>query len=237
MTGDLKKFIKILSSKRKIIILLHNNPDPDSIASALGIKYIINNICSSKVLIAYGGIIGRAENQEMVRCLRVKLKHVNDIEIKRSSNVILVDTQPGTGNNSLPKGVVPIIVIDHHPLKRAAKAALYYDVRSDYGSASTIVFEYLKALKINVTRSLATAIFYGIKTDTDDIGRSRNARDDLAMNALYPLILPGMLLKMQHPRIPLEYYMQFSHAMKNTCIYKDVIISDLEDRCTPDMIA
>jgi nanoRNase/pAp phosphatase (c-di-AMP/oligoRNAs hydrolase) len=235
--GGLQKFVDILKSKKKIIILLHNNPDPDGIGSALGLKAIISDIGNSKVTIVYGGIIGRAENQEMIRALKIKMVHIDNIDLKRHQNIILVDTQPMIGNNSLPKGVHPKIVIDHHPLKKSALKADVCDVRVKYGSTSTIVLEYIKKLGVKMDKMVATALFYGIKTDTDDIGRDRTKMDNDAMSYLYPVISPVILSKMQHPRIPMDYYIHFHEAMNNASIVKDVIISDLKNECTPDMIA
>lgn len=235
--GDFQKLVDFIKTKKKIIILLHNNPDPDSFGSALGMKALIKTIGKIKVTIVYGGIIGRAENLQMIRALKIKLVHIRDIDLKRHQNIIMVDTQPLIGNNSLPKGIYPKIIVDHHPLKKLALRADFCDVRVDYGSASTIVVEYLKALDVKLDKKIATGLFYGIKTDTDDIGRDRTRMDNDAMMYLYPLISPSMLAKMEHPRIPLDYYINFYEAMDNSYIFKDVVISDLASKCTPEMIA
>jgi nanoRNase/pAp phosphatase (c-di-AMP/oligoRNAs hydrolase) len=235
--GDIKKLVECIKSKKKIIILLHNNPDPDSIGSALGMKAVVDTISSSKVTIVYGGIIGRAENREMVKALKIKLVHIDNIDLKRHQNIIMVDTQPKIGNNALPSGVYPKIVIDHHPLKKLALKAVCCDVRVDYGSTSTIVLDYIKELDVKIDKRLATALYYGIQTDTDDIGRDRTSMDNDAMTYLYPLISPVMLSKIQHPRIPMDYFIHFHEAMSNAYICNDVIISDLNAKCTPEMIA
>ena len=237
LKGDINKFIELFKSKKKKIILLHNNPDPDSIGSALGIKYIINTVSKSKVELVYGGIIGRAENQEMIRLLKIKLVHVNDIDLRHNKNIVMVDTQPGAGNNPLLECMTPKIVIDHHFFRKSTLKADFYDIRPDFGSSSTIVLEYIKRLGVKIDKTLATALFYGIKTDTDDIGRDRKKEDNDAIIELYPHVSPVILSKMEHPRIPVDYYNQFSEAMNNAYIFKDIIISDLKNKCTPDMIA
>ncbi len=232
-----KKFVELIKTKKKIIIFLHNNPDPDSLGSALGIKYIINHVCGSKVSIAHGGIIGRAENKEMVRLLKIKLSPIDAMRQNRFRNVIMLDTQPKTGNNMLSNKLMPMVVIDHHPLRKITQKAEHYDVRPKYGSTSTIVLEYLKELGMEIDKRLATALFYGIKSDTDDLGRNRSKADNDAVNYLYPLISPLMLSKIQHPRIPKEYYYQFSEAINKACIIKDVVLLDMDMGRTPDMIA
>ena len=63
-----------------------------------------------QVTCGYGGIVGRAENQEMVRILKLNVSHVRHLQLKKFDRFALVDTQPGTGNNQLPSGVVPDVV-------------------------------------------------------------------------------------------------------------------------------
>ncbi|MFC1856132.1 bifunctional oligoribonuclease/PAP phosphatase NrnA [Thermodesulfobacteriota bacterium] len=235
--GDIQKFADFIKTKQKIIILLHNNPDPDAIGSALGMKALFRTISKSKVKIVFGGIIGRAENRELIRRLKVRMTNINDIDLKRHHNIVMVDTQPNIGNNSLPKGIWPKVIIDHHPLKKIALKSVCCDVRVDYGSTSSIVLEYLKEFDVKIDKKLATALYYGIQTDTDDLGRDRSKNDADAMTFLYPLISHVTLSNIRHPRIPKDYYVHFHEAVNNACVYNDVLISDLKNKCTPEMIA
>jgi nanoRNase/pAp phosphatase (c-di-AMP/oligoRNAs hydrolase) len=99
------------------LVLTHDNPDPDALASALILTRVLRGAFRQKVTTAYGGIVGRAENREMVRSLRLELSHVRHLNLKSYEHFALVDTQPHTGNNQLPRRVVPDIVIDHHPVR------------------------------------------------------------------------------------------------------------------------
>ena len=160
----LVKLFELVSRKRKILILTHNNPDPDSLASAFALKYIFKVRCHIDSIIAYGGIVGRAENRAMIKHLKMDVKPIADITIKNFSVIAMVDSQPGAGNNILPKSVLPTIVIDHHhPIRAKSRKVPFADVRTGYGSTSTIVTEYLKETDIpNIDRNVATALLYGI---------------------------------------------------------------------------
>jgi nanoRNase/pAp phosphatase (c-di-AMP/oligoRNAs hydrolase) len=148
----------------------------------------------------------------------------------------LVDTQPGTGNNPLSVEVLPDIVIDHHPIRRATRKVTFTDVRSNYGATSTILWEYLSEAQIAPNLRLATALLYGIRSDTQDLGRESSKADVEAMEALYPLANKRMLSQIQRGRVPSAYYQMLATALANTTIYGTFAISDLREVENPDMI-
>ena len=92
---------QILQGQKKLLIVLHNNPDPDALASALALRYLGQKRYHIQASIAYGGLIGRAENREMVQELKIPLKEITRIRYSAYSRIALLDTQPGVGNNSL----------------------------------------------------------------------------------------------------------------------------------------
>src|SRR4051794_38119520 len=140
----------------KALVLTHDNPDPDSIAAALGLRRLLE-ADGFEVTLALGGIIGRAENRAMVRELRIPLVPLERLDLSTFDAVGLVDTQPQTGNNSLPDDRKPDIVIDHHPPREASNGVLWRDIRSEVGATATIVYEYLKLAGLSLDSTLATA--------------------------------------------------------------------------------
>ncbi len=225
----LEKLAQIVRRKRKILIIVHDNPDPDGLASAYALKYILYAKWKVGSLISYGGFIGRAENAAMIKQLKIEMKPICDVNIRDFSVVALVDTQPGSGNNALPRSIDPEIVIDHHiPIYSRTLKARFHDVRTDYGSTSSILTEYLKDSGIeNVDRKVATALFYGIKADTSDLGRETTPRDVAAHLFLYPHVLFRILSRIEHPRVPRDYVTAFEKAIDKAVIDRDVVISDL----------
>ena len=235
----LERLSEIVRRKRKILILTHNNPDPDALASALALKYILRTQCNVESVIAYGGVVGRAENKAMIKNLKIAVRPITGINMKNFSVVALVDTQPGAGNNSLAKSILPSIIIDHHqPVRAKSRKSPFVDIRTNYGSTSTILTEYLIESNIQgIDRNVATALFYGIKSDTRDLGRSTNPQDKDAFLYLYPRVNFKVLSRIEHPTLSREHFKIFEKAIKNAVIYKDVIVSDVDKIDNPDSLA
>ncbi|MBI4620907.1 MAG: DHH family phosphoesterase [Desulfobacterales bacterium] len=232
------KLMETVKGKRTAIILTHNNPDPDSIAGAIALKYILYKTKRIKSIIGYSGIIGRAENRTMVENLKIDMIPFSEIKFSKDKLVALIDSQPGAGNNSLPKKVKANIVIDHHaPLRVKTKEAAFCDVRVEYGSVSTILTEYISNLSLSFDKRTATSLYYGIKSDIDDLARNSIAADIKGLQLLFPHISMRLLTRIEHPKVPKEYFLKFVATINNALIFSDVIISDLKDVKNPDMVA
>ncbi len=231
-----ENLLSLVKGKRKVLILTHENPDPDSIAAAFGLKYIFRKSMGVQSIIAYSGIIGRAENRSMVKLLGIDMVPYNTIAPRNYSVIALVDCQPHTGNVMLPKGINPTIVIDHHPLRKSSLKAGFVDVRKDIGSTSTIITQYLKQLALPVDRKVATALFYGIKSDTRDMGRESSDADIRASVFLYPDTLQKKLARIEHPKMPKEYFNELYSVLKNARIYGDAVVARVDILGWPEMI-
>lgn len=220
-----------------IVILPHDNPDPDALASAATLRYLLQQMSRKDSLIAQGGIVGRAENRAMLTYLNIDLVSVAEIEFSEKTLVALVDTQPGRANNSLPDGFVPTAVIDHHPAYGEYPGVSFLDLRSEYGATSTILSEYLRDAHVAVDPKVATALFYGIAAETQDLGREATAADVSASQFLYPHTNKRRLSKIENARVPKEYFQGFRDAIEKAQIYDKVIISALAEVRYPDMVA
>jgi len=230
---------KVVEGKKEVLIVLHNNPDPDALASAAALKYLLREKWGVPSVIAYGGIVGRAENQAMIRYLKMDVKPLSEINLRHFPVLALVDSQPGAGNNSLPRRILPAIVIDHHePVRAGTRRVKYADIRTDYGSTSTILTEYLKEADIpGIDRKIVTALFYGIKSDTRDLGRGAGVKDREAFVFLYPRVLFQTLSRIEHPQLPRDYFKTFEKAIDNSVIYKDALVCELGFIESPDILA
>ena len=170
--SPLNQLLRAIEGPAPLVILPHDNPDPDAMASAAALRFIVKQAHKEKeVIIALGGIVGRAENRAMLRYLHIKLVPVGEIDFSLNPQVALVDTQPGRINNSLPENFTPTIVIDHHPAYGPYDSVPFLDLREGYGATSTILTEYLEETHLDVESKIATALFYGINAETQDLGR------------------------------------------------------------------
>ncbi|HEX6384720.1 MAG TPA: DHH family phosphoesterase, partial [Anaerolineae bacterium] len=156
----LRRLLAAVEQSPRVLILPHNDPDPDAIAGAIGLRYLLETRLEVDCHIAYKGIIGRAENRALSRYLGYPLQRLRRADLQGDVAVALVDTQPGFGNNALPADVAVAIVIDHHPWREESATATFADVRTDVGSISTMLTEYLLAAGLPPPATVATALFY-----------------------------------------------------------------------------
>src|SRR5581483_4452122 len=96
--------LQALDAPGPLLILPHDNPDPDALASAAAVQYLVSSLLKKESHILLGGIVGRAENRAMLTYLNIQLVPVCDVAFGPDSLVTLVDTQPKRPNNSLPEG-------------------------------------------------------------------------------------------------------------------------------------
>jgi nanoRNase/pAp phosphatase (c-di-AMP/oligoRNAs hydrolase) len=232
----LEKLKSLWARGESLLIVMQNNPDPDAIAAACALRELANKTAGLNCQFAYGGTIGRAENRELVHYLGFAFHPFAEISHQKSDLIAMVDTQPATGNNPLPEGVQPDIIIDHHPATEASRGVAFADIREHYGATSTILWEYLCEAKITPEIPVATALLYGIRSDTQDLGREATKADIVAIEALYPLANKRMLSQIQQGRVPSAYYQMLSTALANTKLYSHALICNIGDIDNPDMI-
>lgn len=228
---------RVLERPGPLVILPHDNPDPDAMASAVALRHLAAELAEKDAVIALGGIVGRAENRAMLTYLNIKLVPVGEIAFDHTVLVALVDTQPGRPNNSLPDGFVPTIVIDHHPPYADYGHIPFVDLREAYGATSTILTEYLREFKIRIESKLATALFYGIAAETQDLGREATPADIEASHFLYPETNKRRLAKIENARVPQAYFRVFREAIDKAVLYDRCVVSTLGDVQYPDMVA
>ncbi len=216
------------AGRQRLLILTHNNPDPDTIASAFAFEFLLRKRFGVKPVIGYGGLVTRAENKAMVQRLRIRMTPMKKPNLAKYFGAALIDAQPGAGNNPVENRTEPpLIIIDHHPLRRLTLNSRYYDVRTTYGATSTIVAEYIAAAGITPTRSVANALMLGIKTDTNSLVRATAKEDFYAFNYLSPLSNPRMLGLIEKPSLPVSYFRDYYSGLTRTVIYRDVAVSNL----------
>ena len=78
-TEKLNLLVTALAETTRILILPHNDPDPDAVASAIALRYLLEQRLNVEIRIAYHGIIGRAENKALVDYLGQPLEPLTAI--------------------------------------------------------------------------------------------------------------------------------------------------------------
>lgn len=220
-----------------IMIVVHDNPDPDSLASALALSHLFQEKLGTEPIIVFSGMIGRSENLVMAGVLEIPLMPLEIVDFSQINVICMLDTQPLTGNNSLDPALQVDIVIDHHPLREASRNCRWVDVRANYGVTATILYEYLIALGIAIDAKLATAIFYAIKSDTQDLGREANLPDREAYLNLFSMVDMQLLYQITNPRQPIEYFSAIRKTLDHARIYGRGVVADMQRIVYPELVA
>jgi nanoRNase/pAp phosphatase (c-di-AMP/oligoRNAs hydrolase) len=231
------QLVEALSGPGPVLILPHTDPDPDALAAALALRQLVESRGAIPAQVAYSGIVGRAENKALLRYLGQPVKRLTSEQLDSAERIALVDTQPGAGNNALPQDRRAAVVIDHHPLKEASAGAAYAEVRPELGATSTILWEHFQAAGLEPPTPLATAMFYGIKTDTMGLGRGASPQDVAAYFDLQPRIDVESLYQIERAQVPAEYFESFARALHSTRLYDGVVVTDLGPMHYPDLAA
>jgi nanoRNase/pAp phosphatase (c-di-AMP/oligoRNAs hydrolase) len=234
---DLARALAGLTGRKSALVYMHDNPDPDALAAALGLKRLLEHELGAAVTLGHGGIVGRAQNRAMVDTLGMPLAPVEKIDPNAFDLIAIVDSQPETGNNSLPPGHRIDVVVDHHPVRPASARAPWCDIRPDFGATSTIVFEYLRARGITLDVKLATAFFFALRTETRDLGRESTGAERDAYLELVPLVDHALLYRMGHPKVPREHFAALDRALRSALVFGDVVAVNLGTLDYPDLVA
>jgi nanoRNase/pAp phosphatase (c-di-AMP/oligoRNAs hydrolase) len=232
-----ERLLAALAPFRRMVVISHVNPDPDSLASMLGLKALLESSDRGKsVTLTVDGMIARAENRAMVELIPIPLVPVETVDVDPETAVIMVDSQPHTGRR-FSEEAAPQVVIDHHETGGDLSGVLFRDIRTHLGATSTMVTGYLIEQKILVSPDLATALLYGIESETQGYPREASTLDDGALVWLFPRANKDLLAKIRNPKLPQSHFATFQHSLVNAFLYRDLIVSWCGEVLQPDIIA
>lgn len=237
--GRTESLLALLRGKRRLLVLTHNNPDPDSLGSGMGLRYFASVASQVESQFALSGRILRAENQEMVNRLGIDMTPLDQIRPEDFDCVALVDTQPGFGHTIVPPGLKVDIVIDHHMGEQGLRAGSepFRDVRLDVGATSSLVATYFREANFVPSREVATALTYGIKTDTADLSRNVSEVDLRAYDFLFPYVDREKLVQITRPQLPAAYFQTLKDALRKVRRYQHVALCSLGQIGSAEMVA
>ncbi len=194
-----QQYQRYFADADRVLILLHNDPDPDALASGLALRNLLRRTKTTAIIGAIQGVT-RPENLRMANMLDIQVEHVTAASLQDFERIATVDVQPHYFGGLLNRAD---LVIDHHP-EQPGYSAVFKDIRADYGSTSTILTEHLRAIDVNISERTATAMLYAIKSDTLFFARHTNRVDLEAFTFLYPLADAALIRKMEGAEITLE---------------------------------
>ncbi len=224
----------------KVLIVCHDNPDPDALASALAIKHLCESI-GHEPTIVHGGMIEHQQNRAMVKLLEMDVRRIIlDWEIEDiltdSDLVICVDFSHPGANNILPPTCVPHIVIDHHTSDTRPAGDVIL-VRSEFAATSSLVASILMNSGIEINRNVATALAFGIRTDTLGFTRSFNAVDLRALSWLGAWIDWELMRSFESPPRSQEVLSIFKQALTDATLENGLMLAPVTQMTDRDALS
>jgi nanoRNase/pAp phosphatase (c-di-AMP/oligoRNAs hydrolase) len=231
------RFLAGLEEATSVTFLSHVHPDPDSLASMMGLAHLVETCLGTPTRLTQDGPIGRAENVAMVDTLGIELVPIERTGYGEGEVLVMVDSQPGTGRHSCCPRAPLYAVIDHHETPGDLRRVPFTDIRTGLGATSSIVTSYLIEQSISPPKRLATALLYGIETELSGYPRESSALDDSALVYLYPLADKDLLARIRNARLPLSYFGCMLQALQSSFIYDKLIISWVNEFPQPELAA
>ncbi len=203
-----------LTGYEEIVIQCHDNPDADALASGFALRWYLEKQ-GKQARFVYGGVnpIAKSNLVLMNENLGINCEHVESLD--EPELLITVDCQYGESNVTA-FSAKNVAVIDHHQISEVLPELS--EVRSNYGSCSTVMFELLRAegVDINEDRNIATALYYGLMTDTGDFSEISHPSDrDLRDMAVFN---KSLITLFRNSNLSIEELRIAGDALKNTIV-------------------
>jgi len=235
------RFRAVLEGHEAVTVLLHPNPDPDAMATAMGVQAIAQAV-DTDVTVQYPGQIRRQENRAFQTVFKQDFEQIEMASDLETETVVLVDHNEPRGFHG-SKSIDPVAVIDHHPGSGTGES--FTDVRPEYGACATILTEYLDELGWelrnsgdgpSVSDTLATGLLYGIHSDTKRLTSGCALAEFDAAGYLYQGIDEDQLGRVANPKVNADVLEGQARAITNREVRNAFAVSDVETVTNVDVI-
>ncbi len=208
--------------------------DPDALGAAMGLKRILSHRVRD-VTIASVNQVTRPDNLAMLRYLRIPLTSWDPSMQKDFDRFAIVDSQPT--HNPAFKDIKFSVIIDHHPAPTDFRYdADFVDIASDMGSTCTMIMRYMNSLKIRPGKLLATALLYGIRTDTMAFDRGGITLDFQAYQQLLRLADINLMRRILRSEYLMQWLPLFSRAFRSLQTYHNGAHAHIGEVKSPDLL-
>lgn len=219
------RLLDVLSDYERILVVMHDNPDPDAIAAGWGVRVLIQETSGKPVRVIGGGAIVRAENRHMVELLQPPIELVDDVRVDDNTAAILVDCGAEATNHLLTEtGVEPVAIIDHHVNGTPSASASYEDIRPDVAASVSIVASYLQEQQLEPGARLATAMLYAIRSETCGYETHYSPLDRAILPWLTERGDPAMLAEIESAPLARDYFGDLLLALQSTFLYDEAAL-------------
>ncbi len=226
ITNRLDALSEILQGVETLTVVCHNSPDPDCLASALLLEYVVESIGVPNVELVYSGRITHQQDRAFVNLLDVELDELSTKRLAEADRIAFVDHAIPGVNNQVPRDTHVDIVIDHHEYDREIRAD-YLDLRPQYAATTTILVEYLRELEADPPPPLASAALFALHRETLDFVRSPTAVEYATAEYLLPQVDYSLVESMYGAMYTPTTVDVISEAIRNRDVRGSVLAADV----------
>jgi len=217
-----------ISSTRGVIsIFMHDEPDLDSIASAMALEQICED-AEIEAKTYFAGSFGHPETEIFMENAdfiigEIDKDSIEDV-LESTNKIAFVDFAEASMSSIIPDEVEPDLIIDHHRTNRDVRAKEYTEIRSDVGATSTLLTKHLLNLDIEIPSILASALLVGIKVDTNDYTKNISSSDYKVISYLSAIADKDILDVLENTPIYSDTVSAMGRAISNREI-KDAVMT------------
>ncbi|MBC8369609.1 MAG: DHH family phosphoesterase [Planctomycetes bacterium] len=236
---DLESFANILPESGKVVLCTHRHPDPDGLGAIVGIEHLLKQKFGIDSDLVLEGRIRRAENVTMRDLLNIQAMPKGGVNPADYAGMIIVDSQPCFSHTHPPGGIPLLAVFDHHDgiADDSATSIPFEWVDSEFGATSTMVYELLKHHDVKPDKRAATALFCGVRYDTNNLLRGATAADEEAFRTLELAADRQIIGAIDQPPLSREYFQQMHRGINACQDYGTLLLTLMDDVLSPESVA
>lgn len=238
---ELRRLADVLPSSGKIVLCTHRHPDPDGLGALVAMEYLLKTRFNLECDMVLEGRIRRAENVAMRDMLEIHSVPKGAVNPEDYVGIMVVDSQPGFSHTN-PPGAIPVLaVFDHHDGPKGESSSVenipFVWVDPEYGATSTMVYDLLAAFGLEPDKRTATALFCGVRYDTNNLLRGATQRDEDAFRVLERLADRQIVGAIDQPPLPRHYFEQMHVALEACENYEVILLTLLGEVSSPESVA
>lgn len=240
---DFDSFAKALPDSGQVLLCTHRHPDPDGLGAMVGMAYLLEQRFGLASAMVLEGRIRRAENVAMRELLEIRALPKGGVDPAAYGGLIVVDSQPHFTHTHPPGGVPLIGFIDHHLGSVGEKQddqeaeVPFRWVDDSYGATSTMVDHLLRHYGVEPDVRTATALFCGVRYDTNNLLRGATEFDEISFRRLEQQADRKLLGAIDQPSLPREYFRQIREALDAGEVFGPLVLTMLGEVNSPESVA
>ena len=242
-----QEFARALRPFDSVAVLMHPEPDPDAMASALAAQQIADYV-DTETTLYYSGQIRHPENRAFETVLETEFERIDNAGEIAEENIVLVDHNEPRGFSGAQQ-IDPEAVVDHHP--GDGTGSQFTDVRVDTGACATIFSEYFREIGLNpvdpeafesgdddgvIPPDVATGMVYGIQSDTKHLTKGCSRAEFDAAAYLYDGIDEDKLDRIANPEMDAEVLETKAEAIQIRDVRNAFAVSNVGELSNLDAI-